>query len=75
MKTKHHPLRSGRTGYPGRVHPDRPRRHAPPTGIRLLLGGSTRDLTLSRADVRLKPRPDALAADPRHLRLPEAATP
>jgi hypothetical protein len=31
--------------------------------IRLLRGGLSRDLTLSRVDVRLKPRQDALAAE------------
>src|SRR6266542_1745325 len=64
MKTKHHPLRSGRTGYPARVHPGRPRPRAPPTRIRLVRGGLSQDLTLSRVDVRLKPRQDALTAKP-----------
>jgi transposase-like protein len=32
--------------------------------LALLRGGLSRDLTLSRVDVRLKPRQDALAAEP-----------
>jgi len=63
MKTKRHPLRLGRTGYPVAFTLADPAVARLPRGFSLR-GGLSRDLTLSRVDVRLKPRQDALAAEP-----------